>query len=211
MKFRWILIPLLFISATALRAGPPAAGRIVFLGDSITQSGRYIEIIEAAHIAQFPNSHNVIIPLGLASETVSGLSEPGHAGGKFPRPDLHERLDRVLEKAKPDLVIACYGMNDGIYHPLSRERTRAFQDGMRRLHDKVTKTGARINHLTPPVFDPLPIKSRVLPAGLDRYPHHARINRGRWAMRQKTWHVSDEAAPASTEAPAPVRPVGGPA
>ena len=164
------LIQLLFVSATVLPAAePPTAQRIVFLGDSITQSGRYIGIIEAALVAHAPDFQRVVIPLGLASETVSGLSEPGHAGGKFPRPDLHERLDRVLEKAKPDLVVACYGMNDGIYHPLSPERIRAFQDGMQRLHDKVTQAGARIIHLTPPVFDPLPIKSRVLPAGLDRY------------------------------------------
>lgn len=170
MKSRLILFLLLCAAATVLHAAePPSAQRIVFLGDSITQSGRYIEIIEAALVAQSPDSHRVFIPLGLASETVSGLSEPGHAGGKFPRPDLHERLDRVLEKAKPDLVVACYGMNDGIYHPLNPERTQAFQDGMRRLHDKVTKTGSRILHLTPPVFDPLPIKNRVLPAGLDRY------------------------------------------
>ena len=150
-------------------AEPPAEQRIVFLGDSITQAGRYIELVEAALIAQYPQEKKTIIPLGLSSETVSGLSEPGHAGGQFPRPDLHERLDRVLEKAKPDLVIACYGMNDGIYYPLSEERTKAFQQGMIKLHDKVVATGARIIHLTPPVFDPLPIKDRVLPAGLEKY------------------------------------------
>lgn len=170
MKRHLTLLFLMLAPLTVLHAAePPAAQRIVFLGDSITQSGRYIEFVEAALVAQFPESRKVFIPLGLSSETVSGLSEPGHAGGKFPRPDLHERLDRVLEKAKPDLVVACYGMNDGIYHPLNAERTQAFQDGMRRLHDKVTRTGAQIIHLTPPVFDPLPIKNRVLPAGLDRY------------------------------------------
>ncbi|MDA0751808.1 MAG: lysophospholipase, partial [Verrucomicrobia bacterium] len=41
-----------------------------------------------------------ILNQGLPSETVSGLSEPGHAGGKFPRPDLHERLDRALAKLR---------------------------------------------------------------------------------------------------------------
>ena len=142
----------------------------MFLGDSITQGGAYVEMIDAALIAQHPEADKEIIPLGLSSETVSGLSEEGHAGGKFPRPDLHERLDRALEKAKPQLVFACYGMNDGIYFPLSAERFKAFQDGMKKLHDKVVATGARIVHLTPPVFDPVPIKVKVLPAGLDKYP-----------------------------------------
>jgi lysophospholipase L1-like esterase len=148
---------------------PPKEKRIVFLGDSITNAGRYIEIVEAALIAQYPDSNTTIIPLGLSSETVSGLSEPGHAGGKFPRPDLHERLDRVLEKAKPDLVIACYGMNDGIYHPLDAARSKAFQDGILKLREKVQAKGARIIHITPPVFDALPIKARTLPAGLEKY------------------------------------------
>ena len=159
----------LLLTATAFAADLPKEQRIVFLGDSITQGGGYIEIIDAALIAQHPEVTKEIIPLGLSSETVSGLSEDGHAGGKFPRPDLHERLDRVLEKAKPQLVFACYGMNDGIYYPLGAVRTKAFQDGMKKLHDKVTATGARIVHLTPPVFDPVPIKARLLPAGLDKY------------------------------------------
>jgi pimeloyl-ACP methyl ester carboxylesterase len=76
----------------------------------------------------------------------------------------------VLAKTKPDLVIACYGMNDGIYYPLSPERTKAHQDGMVRLREKVTAAGAKMIHLTPPVFDPLPIQKRLLPAGLDQYP-----------------------------------------
>lgn len=165
---RHLLLSLL-LTITAFAADLPKEQRIVFLGDSITQGGAYIEIIEAALIAQHPDSDKIIIPLGLASETVSGLSEDGHAGGKFPRPDLHERLDRVLEKAKPQLVLACYGMNDGIYYPLGAQRTKAFQDGMKKLHAKVNAAGARIIHLTPPVFDPVPIKERVLPPGLEKY------------------------------------------
>lgn len=161
-----LLLPIALVNA----AEPPAGRRIVFLGDSITQGGRYVEMIEAAMIAQAPGDRREIISLGLASETVSGLSEPGHAGGQFPRPDLHERLDRALVKARPDLVVACYGMNDGIYHPLDGERTRAFQAGIQRLREKVLASGARIVHVTPPVFDPLPIKDRVLPAGKDAYP-----------------------------------------
>jgi lysophospholipase L1-like esterase/pimeloyl-ACP methyl ester carboxylesterase len=193
------VIGLMFVGSLS-GAEPPREQRIVFLGDSITQSGRYIEIIDAALVAQFPDAVKTMIPLGLASETVSGLSEPGHAGGKFPRPDLHERLDRVLDKAKPELVLACYGMNDGIYYPLGPDRTRAFQDGMRRLHDKAVAAGARIVHLTPPVFDPVPIMNRVLPAGRDEYPQpYAGYNEvldayATWLLDMRTsarWDVID--------------------
>jgi len=30
----------------------------------------------------------------------------------------------VLEKTKPDLIIDCYGMNDGIYQPFSERGSR---------------------------------------------------------------------------------------
>ncbi|TXT28529.1 MAG: G-D-S-L family lipolytic protein, partial [Planctomycetota bacterium] len=93
------------------------AKRVVFLGDSITYSGQYIAYLETFLATRFPNRTTEFINLGLPSETCSGLSEDGHAGGKFPRPDVHERLQRVLDKLKPDLVVACYGMNCGIYLP----------------------------------------------------------------------------------------------
>ncbi|MCX7824187.1 MAG: GDSL-type esterase/lipase family protein [Verrucomicrobiae bacterium] len=143
--------------------------RVVVLGDSITYSGAYVEFLDAYVVTRFPERRMEIFNLGLPSENVSGLSEPGHAGGKFPRPDLRERLGRVLAKTKPDLVIACYGMNDGIYYPFSEERFRKFQDGIRRMRERVTATGASILHITPPTFDPEPIKARTLPAGLPEY------------------------------------------
>src|SRR5436190_1320230 len=64
--------------------------------------------------------------------------------GVFPRPDLHERLIRAIEKTKPDLVFACYGMNDGIYFPLSDERFAAFKGGMQKLHQHVESAHIRI-------------------------------------------------------------------
>lgn len=114
--------------------------------------------VVAYYATRFPEEHFEFINLGLSSETVSGLSEEGHAGGKFRRPDLHERLGRILEKAKPDLAFVCYGMNDGIYQPMDKARLKAFQDGMKSVHEQIAATGAKIIHLTPPVFDPISIK-----------------------------------------------------
>ena len=146
-----------------------ATRRVVFLGDSITYAGQWIEFVETwLHLA-YPNAVFDFINMGLPSETVSGLSEPGHAGGAFPRPGLHERLGRVLEKARPDLVVACYGMNDGIYHPFSETRFQAYQDGIRRLREEAGLSGAKLIHLTPPTFDPVPLRGRTLPAGLPEY------------------------------------------
>jgi hypothetical protein len=90
----------------------------------------------------------------LASETLSGLSEDGHAGGKYPRPCLFERLGRLLEKAKPDVVFACYGMNDGIYQPLDAERFGAFKKGVTKLLNQCKEAGVKEVYLiTPPIYD----------------------------------------------------------
>lgn len=126
-----------------------------------------------------------ILNLGLSSETVSGLSEPGHAGGKFPRPDLHERLGRILTKAKPDLVVACYGMNDGIYEPFNEERFKAFRDGIVRLRADAQRSGAKVIHITPPVFDEVKGGHPGYAEVLDRYSN--------WLIAQRTngWEVVD--------------------
>lgn len=132
---------------------PENVNRILFLGDSITYSGQYVSYIETYFVAHYPQKHVEFINVGLPSETVSGISEPNHAGGQFPRPDLHERLNRVLTQIKPDLVFACYGMNDGIYLPFDDDRFQKFKEGINWLHEQVVKSGAEIVHLTPSVFD----------------------------------------------------------
>lgn len=142
--------------------------RVLFLGDSITHAGHYITLLETHLRTEDPGSIPNLINLGLPSETCSGLSEPDHP---FPRPDVHERLDRALAKVKPDIVFACYGMNDGIYYPFSEERFKAYQDGVNRLIEKVKKSGAKLVLMTPPAFDPLPLKKsgKLLAAGADKY------------------------------------------
>ncbi len=193
--------------ATSVTNSPPNAKRIVFLGDSITHSGEYVTYLEAYLLLHFPGHQYEIIDVGLPSETVSGLSEPGHAGGTFPRPNLHERLDRVLQKLKPDLVMACYGMNDGIYYPLSEERFGAFTNGIERLRQKVLANHAQIVHLTPPVFDPVPLKGNTLPAGQAEYrkpfvDYDTVLTRySDWLLSQRTngWQVIDIHGPMKVE------------
>ena len=173
--------------------------RVLVVGDSITYGGQYVAYLEACLQLKFPEQKLEILNLGLPSETVSGLSEEGHAGGNFPRPDLHERLDRTLEKINPEIVLACYGMNCGIYHPYRIDRFEAFKVGMRRLRDRVRASGAEMIHLTPPVFDPLPIAKRTLPAGLKSYSgpyagYDEVLNLyAAWliAMRSEGWNVID--------------------
>lgn len=198
---RLLVITLLFLTATCRAQDVlPGVNRIVFLGDSITYDGKYVADVETELLLRLGSRRFEILDLGLPSETVSGLSEPGHAGGKFPRPDLHERLDRVLERTTPDLVFACYGMNDGIYQPLDEGRFEKFKDGVRRLHEKVTAKGIKIIHLTPPVFDPAPIAKKVASAEkvdadhpYERYDDDVLTAYSNWLMEQRKegWVVID--------------------
>ena len=182
MKNRFILtlaLPFLFCPANSPGQSPSIGrsdvsadiafnGKVLFLGDSITHAGHYVSLIDTA-FWENGNSHlPEFINLGLPSETVTGLSEPAHP---WPRPNVHERLERALQKIEPDLVFACYGMNDGIYYPFSEDRFSKYQKGIGLLIEKVKKSGANLVLMTPPPFDPQPLraKGKLKPAGEKEY------------------------------------------
>lgn len=166
---------------------PKGTKRILFLGNSITYAGSYMADIESFIVTHYPKQHYEFIPAGLSGETVSGLSEPNPASEKFIRPDLHNRLTRVLAQTKPDVVFACYGMNDGIYLPLDETRFKAFREGMKWLHGELEKAGAkRIIFLTPPVHDDKKLGTQGYNLVLDRYAD--------WLLAQRDslkWEVAD--------------------
>jgi lysophospholipase L1-like esterase len=166
MKIRYLFVLVVAVFAamspsfSPLSAAEPSprelvtsAQRIVFLGDSITHAGDYVAAFDAWLVAQKLEHPPTVIDIGLPSETVSGLSEEGHAGGQFPRPDLAERLDRVLKETKPDLVFACYGINCGIYQPFDEERFAKYQKGIANLKEQVEAAGAQLVLITPPLYD----------------------------------------------------------
>lgn len=148
----------------APKSGLPFADgdRILFLGDSITQDGRYISMIETYLWARYPAHKFTIINMGVSAETVSNTTEPGHAR----RPWVHDRVERALEISNPDWVFICYGMNDGNYFPPRRDIQQAYTRQMGRLLERIEPTGAQIILLSPPPFDPVSKPSRnLLPPG----------------------------------------------
>jgi lysophospholipase L1-like esterase len=169
-----------------------SAKRIAVLGDSITQDGRWVA--DLAAWMEWNGLTADVINVGLSSETVSGLTEVQHADAKFPRPDLFDRLDAVLRVTKPDLVLAMYGMNCGTYLPLDDERFKKFKDGIERLHAAVEKTGAKIVHLSPPIYDKQPDKPG--PAGEADYDAVLAAYAG-WLLSKRAdgWAVIDVHGP----------------
>lgn len=125
---------------------------IVFFGDSITQGGGYVNDFEAYLLTRFPNKTFRVINHGISSETISGTSEEDHDPR---RPWALPRFSRDVAKWKPDVVVACFGMNDGNYYPFEPTRFKAYQKGIRTLIARVKKeTNAKLILMTPPPFDP---------------------------------------------------------
>ena len=130
--------------------------RIVFLGDSITQAGDYVTDFDCWLISRGLNIE--VLNLGLGSETAADLIEAENAGHKasfgFGRPALSERLDRVLAETKPDILVACYGMNDGGSLPPGETGDQRFAAAITHLRDAALKAGVRrVVLCTPPVYD----------------------------------------------------------
>jgi lysophospholipase L1-like esterase len=183
----FLLFSILFLAEAKSQEVEPISKdtkQILFLGNSITYSGEYLAYLETIYRLNNPESKLEWINLGLPSETVSGLSEEGHAGGAFPRPDLHERLDRIFAQIQPDLVFSNYGMNDGIYLPFDTTRFNKYADGMRWLNSKIQAINATPIFLTPPIYDPE--KGIPYALTLDLYSD--------WLIAQKSekdWEVID--------------------
>jgi hypothetical protein len=167
---RWISV----LSAVSLLTFPACAAepllqkgdRVMCLGDSITMDGRYVMALDLMVRCRMPDSSVEFVNLGLASETLSGTSEKQHP---WPRPDVHERAARAMEKVKPSVVMFCYGMNDGIYAPPDADRMAKFQAGVRDLAGMAREAGARVVILTPPPFDPVSFKGTLPPDGSADY------------------------------------------
>ena len=163
---RWRTAALLFL--LGLRQDGGAAERaafflkdgqtVVFVGDSNTFADQYIQYLDAFLFTRFPEKRFHLINRGLPSETVAGTSEPTHVP---PRPDLHTRFSRTVPPLHPDVVVACYGMNDGIYVSPNVEIFARYQSGIRRLVERTRdETKAALVLVTPPPFDVAPYRNR---------------------------------------------------
>lgn len=134
-------------------SAPLEPERWLVLGDSIAWDGRWVADLQTWLVVTRGAQAPELVDGALPSETVAGLSEPEHLQHGFARPCLFERLGRVLDGVQPDFVLACYGMNDGLYQPLDEARSAAFRSGVERLVGELERRGLAFTLLTPPPFD----------------------------------------------------------
>jgi len=197
------LIPLAALAASALglhsgrAAEVPAKAetllhgvhRVVFLGDSITQAGDYVTDVECW--LQANQLRVEVLNLGLASETAADLTPAENAGHLerygFGRPFLSERLARVLAATQPDLLFACYGMNDGGSLPPDASGAKRFAEAITHLRETALRAGVKcVVLLTPPVYDARGnTNDQAHDENLTRYTE--------WLLAQRTngWSVVD--------------------
>jgi len=147
LGFGWPLLWGIEEHKVQVREGKPLT--FLFLGDSITRAGGYVRSIATELEKQNPANPPRVINHGRNSETISDLSEPYHPGR---RPCVLSRLDQELAAVKPDWLVACYGMNCGIYHPFNEKRLIAYQTGIEILIKKAHASGCRLILLTPPPY-----------------------------------------------------------
>jgi lysophospholipase L1-like esterase len=165
------------------------AGRVVFLGDSITQAGDFIVDVQCWLFSHGIGNH--FMNVGLGSETATDLTPEENAGHvqtyQFARPAVSERLGRVLTVTKPGLLFVCYGMNDAGALPADDSGLKRFTEAITQLRNDALKSGVRkVVVCTPPVHDDKGDASKAFhDANLSRYTS--------WLLSKRTegWEIVD--------------------
>lgn len=122
------------VSAPALKRG----ARLAIVGDSITEQKQYSKFIETYLLACMPHLEVQCLQFGWGGETAPGFAN---------------RMENDLVPWNPDVVTTCYGMNDGRYRKYEDTIGKAYEDGMRRIVDRMKKAGATVVVGSPGVVD----------------------------------------------------------
>lgn len=142
-----------------------AGGRIVFLGDSITQAGDkpggYVTLVREEIAAALPDKGIEVLGAGISGNKV---------------PNLEKRLDRDVLEKKPTTVVIYIGIND-VWHSQRGQGTPkdVFEQGLRSLVERIRAAGADVILCTPSVIGEKPAGENPLDAMLDEY---ADVTRG---------------------------------
>ncbi len=133
--------------ASALAADRPltTGGRLVIVGDSITEQKLYSRYMETYLTACTPKLDLWILQLGWSGETA-----PGFLG----------RMDQDLLSFKPTVVTTCYGMNDGGYRPYEDSIGRRYRDAMDKLIQRAKAAGATVVVGSPGAVDTHTFRTR---------------------------------------------------
>ncbi len=136
---------LLLLAPAAVAADEPlrleAHDRIVFLGDSITHAGFYVEPIETMLWSFFPDLELEFFNAGVSGDVAAQAAE---------------RLDAEVLEQDPDVVLVLLGMNDAGYVAFDPARLERYREGMNEIVTRlVHETEAEVVLLSPTFYDPV--------------------------------------------------------
>ena len=137
---RYLLVLCLALTAGAFADQPvlEKGDRLAIIGDSITEQKLYSKFIETYLLACYPDLEIQTFQFGWGGERA-----PGFAG----------RMENDLVPWRPDVVTTCYGMNDGSYRAYDDGIGKAYEEGMRRIIDRMKQAGATVVVGSPGVVD----------------------------------------------------------
>lgn len=133
--------------------------RIVFLGDSITQSGAkpggYVSIVKEQIAANFPDSNIEVIGAGISGNKV---------------PSLQKRLQKDVLDLKPTCVVIYIGIND-VWHSQNGRGTpkEKYESGLNDIITKIQNAGSAVILCTPTVIGEKVQQANELDEMLDEY------------------------------------------
>ncbi len=112
--------------------------RLAIIGDSITEQKLYSKFIETYLLACYPELEIQTFQFGWGGERAPGFAA---------------RMENDLVPWNPDVVTTCYGMNDGSYREYTEQIGKTYEEGMRRIIERMQKAGATIVVGSPGVVD----------------------------------------------------------
>jgi lysophospholipase L1-like esterase len=101
---------------------------IAVIGDSITEQKQYSVFIEDYLLMCQPAEKLQVAQFGWGGETAAGFQK---------------RMKNDTLRFKPTLITTCFGMNDGGYTVLTKERADLYRTSTQQIIDKAKKAGVR--------------------------------------------------------------------
>lgn len=167
--------------------------KVVFYGDSITDSRLYTAFTEAYVLTRFPGLHVRFIASGVGGDRVSG----GALGS------IEVRLQRDVIAYHPTVVTIMLGMNDGAYRAFDPELFQAYSTGYENIIAALRKA---VPQLRITALEPSPYDDVTRPPLFERGYNSVLVRYGQW-LRELAKRERLEVADLNTDFVAVLRAV----
>lgn len=131
MKKIWLFVlsvVLTYPAAVVAKELVESGDVVAVIGDSITEQKQYSVFIEDYLLMCQPAEKLQVSQFGWGGETAAGFQR---------------RMRNDTLRFKPTLITTCFGMNDGGYGPLTKERADLYRASQQQIVDKAKKAGVR--------------------------------------------------------------------